>query len=81
MLVTRQGFAVITATITTLASLSAGQQVKHQIRDARGAVSCVLTLPSTEGAVRIADSITIDIRVPATPDALLLSKLPAQARD
>ena len=77
---TVQGLAAIAA-IVSVANVSAGQAIQHQIRDTRGAVSCVVTAPLTPAMVPSADSIIVEIRVPAPPEAALLNKLPPQRRD
>jgi hypothetical protein len=75
-------FAVVIGLASLSTSLLFGQEPSTIVRDQDASVSCVVTRPSLPAAPRgDADYLTIDLRLPGTPPAAILSRLPAASRD
>lgn len=81
MRVYRSLCAVIVGIMGFWSSIEAQQSVQHSIRDAAGHVSCVVSIPAIASGARVADPLTVDVRVPAPPDSTLLEKLPPSRRN
>ena len=61
--------------------VEASQSARHQIGNALDGVKCVVTVPLSVREMPGAESIVVEIRVPAPPDVNQLRKLPLSRRD
>src|SRR5262245_18741325 len=81
VLVSKPGI-VLLLVVTMGLGTSAQTSDSTVLRDRDNSVSCVVTRPTLPAlATRDADYLAIDLRLPGTPPAGALARLPAQSRD
>jgi len=81
--ITHQSTLVLQASAIAFAASATffAQETRQPIRDAKGIESCFVHVPDTASRVPGDDRIAIDVRVPATPEPVLLARLPQSKRD